>query len=217
MKLSDRTIAILKNFASINQCIGLFEGSELKTQTAQKNIFAKAKIAESFPVTVGIFDLARLLSSMSLFKEADLTFEAKHLTIKGGSSVIKYMYAPMTMLKGIPDKDKSLYVDDFKLVDEFKMTQDMFVALMKAMSVLQVQDIIFKADGSKLRAIATNKKNPTSDSYEVVIGDCEKSYEYCFEGERLKLIAGDYTVKLLGANIGHFQTTDVEYFIAVQI
>ena len=53
MKLSNDTVGILKNFASINQNLIIKEGSELTTMSAMKNIVARAKVMETFPKEEG--------------------------------------------------------------------------------------------------------------------------------------------------------------------
>ncbi len=216
MILSDRTIQILKNFSTINQSIAFFEGSELKTQNPQKNMFVKAKIAETFPSSVGIFDLSQLLSSISLIKDADLEFTKKHLSIKGKDMMVNYMYSPLNMLKSIPDKDKSLYASDFTTTCEFKLTQNDFNSIMKAMGVLQVPDIVFRASGGQLKVVVTSLKNPTSNSFELHITETDEVFEFCFQGELLKFVPGDYKVKLLNKSIGHFSCDDIEYFVGVR-
>ena len=49
MKLSDKTLTLLKNFSSINQSILFKEGNCLKTISVMKNILAEATITEEFP------------------------------------------------------------------------------------------------------------------------------------------------------------------------
>ena len=46
MKLSDKTLTLLKNFSSINQSILFKQGSSLKTISVMKNILAEATIEE---------------------------------------------------------------------------------------------------------------------------------------------------------------------------
>ena len=67
MKLSNDTVGILKNFASINQNLIIKEGSELTTMSAMKNIVARAKVMETFPKEVAIYDLNEFLAALSLF------------------------------------------------------------------------------------------------------------------------------------------------------
>ena len=46
MKLSDKTILLLKNFSSINQSILFKAGTTLRTMSVMKNILAEATIDE---------------------------------------------------------------------------------------------------------------------------------------------------------------------------
>ena len=52
MKLSDRTINLLKNFATINQSILFKQGKSLRTISVMKNILAEANVDEDFPQAV---------------------------------------------------------------------------------------------------------------------------------------------------------------------
>ena len=47
MKLSDKTISVLKNFSSINQSILFKEGNKLRTISVMKNILAEATVLKS--------------------------------------------------------------------------------------------------------------------------------------------------------------------------
>ncbi len=57
MQLSEKTIGILKNFATINQSILIKDGSNINTMSVQKNVLASAVVEESFPQEFGIYDL----------------------------------------------------------------------------------------------------------------------------------------------------------------
>ena len=56
MNLSNDTIAILKNFANINQNILVKPGEKLNTISTMKNILATASIKESFEQEFAIYD-----------------------------------------------------------------------------------------------------------------------------------------------------------------
>ena len=49
MKLSDKTLTLLKNFSSINQSILFKEVISLRTISVMKNILAEATIEEELP------------------------------------------------------------------------------------------------------------------------------------------------------------------------
>ena len=61
MKLSDKTISLLKNFSSINQSILIKEGSKLRTISVMKNILAEATVSEDFAKDFGVYDLKSIL------------------------------------------------------------------------------------------------------------------------------------------------------------
>ena len=76
MKLTAETITILKNYAAINQNIQFKEGKTLSTISPQKNILSSAEISEDIPQTFAIYDLNKLLGTMSAYdKTPELTFE----------------------------------------------------------------------------------------------------------------------------------------------
>ena len=61
MKLSEKTVNLLKNFASINQSIAFKKGNTLRTMSVMKNILAEAEIEEEFPKDFAIYDLVQFL------------------------------------------------------------------------------------------------------------------------------------------------------------
>ena len=63
MKLSDKTLTILKNFAGINTGIFFQTGKVIKTVAPTKSILATANIDEEFPTDFGIYDMTRLLGA----------------------------------------------------------------------------------------------------------------------------------------------------------
>ena len=75
MKLSDKTLTLLKNFSSINQSILFKEGSSLRTISVMKNILAEATIEEELPKDFGIYDLNQFLNGLNLHQNAELDFE----------------------------------------------------------------------------------------------------------------------------------------------
>ena len=94
MKLSDSTLAVLKNFAGINNSILVKKGNQLRTISVAKNILAEAEIPEDFPRDVAIYDLNQFLNGLSLHQDPNLDFtEDSHITIKEGKRRVKYFYA----------------------------------------------------------------------------------------------------------------------------
>ena len=77
MKLSEHTVEVLKNFATINQNLIIKEGSTLTTMSAMKNIVAKAAEAFSCSRTTVHRHLNRLLRDGKIIKSGT-TRQAKY-------------------------------------------------------------------------------------------------------------------------------------------
>ena len=74
MKLSDKTLVILKNFAGINNSILVKRGDNLRTISLAKNILAEANINEEFPRDFAIYDLNQILNGLGLHQDPELDF-----------------------------------------------------------------------------------------------------------------------------------------------
>ena len=94
MKLSEKTLSLLKNFGSINQSILFKEGNKLRTISVMKNILAEAEIAEDIPQDFGIYDLNRFLNALSLSQSPELDFSnSQYVMIRGSDTKSKYFFA----------------------------------------------------------------------------------------------------------------------------
>ena len=56
MQLNENTMAVLKNFATIQDNIVMNEGTVVKTIAEAKNVMAVANLDQSFDKTVGVHD-----------------------------------------------------------------------------------------------------------------------------------------------------------------
>jgi hypothetical protein len=121
MKLSDKTLALLKNFAGINQSILVKQGSKLRTISIAKNILAEVEITEEFPRDFAIYDLNQFLNGLSLHNDPELDFtESSYINIREGKRRVKYFYADPNVIIS-PQKKKSnfllrMFVFSWKLV-----------------------------------------------------------------------------------------------------
>ena len=106
MKLSDNALAILKNFAGINNSILVKQGNKLRTISVAKNILAEAEIKEDFPRDFAIYDLNQFLNGLSLHQDPDLDFnQDSYLSIKEGKRRVKYFFADPNVIIAPPEKN----------------------------------------------------------------------------------------------------------------
>ena len=214
MNLSTETIAMLKNFSDINQNILIKPGSKIQTISNMRNILAEAEIKEKFDSEFAIYDLPKLLRSLDLFSKPELKFNGgTNVKISQASQSIKYFFADKSVIvspsKGITMPDKHV---------TFTLKKDDFARLMKGATTLNLPDIAVKGDGKKIKMIATDKKNKSSNEYSIDLGETDKSFTGFFRTENFKQIVDDYDVAISKAKISHFvnRNKPVQYWIALE-
>lgn len=219
MKLSNETLAILKNFATINSGILFKEGNTISTVSPQKNILADAKIAETIPQEFGVYDLNNFLSVISLFKEgAEIQFEPKHAVIvgMGGRSKIRYRFTDPSMIVVAPEKRPNLPSIDVS----FSLSEDDFDWITKTASVLRVPNISIKSDGSSvyLTALDVNDDSAHTNSLELDGVEATGKYNLVFKSDNLKIIPGNYNVEICSKGIAKFTdpVREITYFITLE-
>ena len=106
MELNDKTLAVLKNYATINPNVVINEGNVLKTISEAKNVLSSAELDDTFPKTFGIYDLNEFLNVLSLVDSPNLKFEDNYVLVSdcSGRTRIKYFYSDIDMLT-VPSKD----------------------------------------------------------------------------------------------------------------
>ena len=214
MKLSEQTVAILKNFSAINQNLIIKQGSEIATVSAMKNIVASAKVEESFPIEFAIYDLNEFLSALSLFENPDLDFQENYVLITESGSKgksLKYWFSDSSVVTS-PNKEVTMPPSEVK----FPLQSNVLSEVQKAAAVIGAPDMVLEDD--ELRV--TDKKNDTANSYSTSL-DTESngaSYKFWFKVENLKLLPGCYDVEVSSKRISHFQNKKlpVGYFIALE-
>ena len=110
MKISNETIAVLQNFATINNGLQVKAGNVLQTISPGKTVVASAVVAETFE-DFCVYDLSQFLGTMSLFNEPELKFGSAWMTIKDGNSTVKYVYADPNTIVTVPERELEIDAD----------------------------------------------------------------------------------------------------------
>ena len=215
MKLSDSTLAVLKNFAGINNSILVKKGNQLRTISVAKNILAEAEIPEDFPRDVAIYDLNQFLNGLSLHQDPNLDFtEDSHITIKEGRRRVKYFYADPQVIIAPPEKEINLPTQEVC----FQLESTALDKLVKAAAVYQLPDLSVIGENGEITMVVRDKKNDTSNEYAVNVGETDKQFEFNFKMENIKIIPGAYDVVISSKLLSEFTNTqyNLKYFIALE-
>ena len=215
MKLTDSTLAVLKNFAGINNSILVKKGNQLRTISVAKNILAEAEIPEDFPRDVAIYDLNQFLNGLSLHQDPNLDFtEDSHITIKEGRRRVKYFYADPQVIIAPPDKEINLPTQEVC----FQLESTSLEKLVKAAAVYQLPDLSVIGANGEITMVVRDKKNDTSNEYAVNVGETDSNFEFNFKMENIKIIPGAYDVVISSKLLSEFTNKqyNLKYFIALE-
>ena len=215
MKLSDKTISVLKNFSSINQSILFKEGSKLRTISVMKNILAEATVSEEFMKDFGIYDLNQFLNGLSLHSSPELDFQNDgYVVIREGRSRSKYFFADPNVIVTPPEKAIQLPSEDV----QFELSTDQLDKLLKASAVYQLPDLSAIGEAGVVKLVVRDKKNDTSNDYAVVVGETDKEFSFNFKVENIKVLPGTYEVVVSQKLLSRFTSKnhDLTYYIALE-
>ena len=215
MKLSDKTLSVLKNFSTINQSILFKQGNRLRTISVMKNILAEATITEELPKDFGIYDLNQFLNGLGLHQSPELDFANEgHVVIKEGRMRSKYFFADPNVIITPPEKAITLPSEDVS----FELRTEQLDKLLKAAAVYQLPDLAVVGGEGVVKILVRDKKNDTSNDFSIVVGETDKEFSFNFKVENIKILPGTYDVivsqKLLSRFIS--KNHDLLYYIALE-
>jgi len=215
MKLSNDTREVLKNYSTINANLLVTSGNQIATMSQMKNIVSKATLPDTFESEFAIYDLNEFLSAMSLFDDPELDFGDSSVKISQGGQSLNYFYSDPTVVT-TPKSDITMPDPDAT----FTLKQSVFNQVLKASSVLGVPDMVLDVnENGQMNLRVSDRKNDTSNSFSVEVGEGgTPNQKFFFKVENLKLLSGDYEVKVSSKGISNFKNVnkDVEYFIALE-
>lgn len=210
MQLSKETIKILKNFSTINHSLYFLEGKTQKTISQSKSIYAQAEIEEELPMSFGIYDLGQFLNVLDLFnQDPDIDFQEKMCVISEGRRKVNYKYCAPKIIQKPPEKSLKLPSEE----EQFELTGDILDKVLKSTNLLDLQHICFQGDNGNLfvNGIRFNDSNKEI-VYSNQIGETDAEFDFVLSLENLKVIPGDYLVKLSKKGLCKFTSKNFDLF-----
>ena len=215
MKLSDKTLNLLKNFSGINQSILFKTGNKLRTISVMKNILAEAVVEEEFPKDFAIYELSQFLNGLGLHQHPELNFDNDgYVVIKEGKMRSKYFFADPSVIVTPPDKEISLPSEDVS----FELSTQQLDKLLKAAAVYQLPDLSVVGEAGVVKLLVRDKKNDTSNDFSIIVGETEEVFTFNFKVENIKILPGTYEVVVSQKLLSRFTSKnhDLCYHIALE-
>lgn len=214
--LTRDTVDILQNFATINNSIVIKPGNTIGTLSVNKNILASADVPEEFDRQISIYDLGSFIAGTKFFDSPKLvTDNDNYVTITEQANTrkrAKFYYADPDIIVQPPDKNIQLPSVDV----EFDLSGNDLKQLLAAAATYRVPDLCVYGDGESISLCITDKKNDTSNTYSVEVGETDKEFCYCFKVENLRVVNRNYTVSISNSNVAYFDGGNIRYWIALE-
>lgn len=215
MKLSENTISVLKNFASINSGIVLKPGKFQRTMSIDKCVLAEVTLEEEIPTTFGIYDLPQFLGNLSALDHPEIDIQDNVAKIKDGVVNMNYFSCSPNLIATPPEKNLEMKNADVT----FKLTNDMLQKLLRLASMNDLSNLTVVGKNGKLLIKAHERANDTSNSATIELGDYEGAdFEKSFKTENLKMLPNDYEVSLNLASFALFEnkSKNIRYFVSFE-
>lgn len=208
MKLNEKTLAILKNFSTINPQILLTPGNSIRTQSGSDDLLAFATVKDTIPVTTGIHDLNRFIAVVSLFTDPDIDITEDRIIIKTDRQVVNFTTAPEGMIQ------KALKEDyEFPGPESVNISATDLSKTMKAATTLGHSEILFRGADGVVTLEGINTNNPTDNTYSLEVGKTEHTFKLLLNKDRMLMLPRDYRVTFTKDMGIEFTAEDVRYFV----
>lgn len=217
MKISPTTIALLKNFATINQSIVIKPGSLLATMDIAPAIRAMVTVPEEFPVSIAIYDLQKFLGILAMMGDCDVEFKDNKAVLKSGKQRVNFMYSNASLLKEASTRRPK----NNELFNATLSDKDI-LSIIKSSAVLSANIMSIVAEnGVATLYIGTPKSDnfgSSADSFQMDLGPCDKEFDIRIPMEIFKVIPGAYKLSVDANLFIHLASVDtsLEYWIAAQ-
>lgn len=217
MKITRETLAILRNFASINGNIKVEAGSALKTISAARNVLAEAEITEAFPKEFCIYNLSEFLNCVTLFDDADLEFGDNAVTISTEETRLVYKYSSPSIIVA-PEKPINL-PDEPDVV--FDLSAEDLSKLWRGASAVNGDTINITTNGNQVDLEALDLRTTVNTfKLRLTVPNELQSGTFLLKRANMALIGGTgYNVSLWKKGISRFAGKDipVKYYVALEM
>jgi len=218
MELTDKTLRVLQNFATINPNLVFSEGNTLKTISVARNVLSSTTVEETFPQQFGIYDLNEFLNVLNLVDKPNLKFESDYVVVSDntGRSNVKYFYSDVDMLTS-PGKD--IVMPEAEV--NFVIDTDTLNRIKKAAAVLGHAEVSITSSNGAVTLSVIDSKDSTSNAFSIdVEGDYPEGVDFNFvlNVNNIKVVNEDFAVSISSKLISRWksQQSAIEYFIALE-
>ena len=211
--INNKTLAVLKNFSTINPSIYIQGGNVLRTISPTRTIMARAYIDDDFSTNFAIYDLSKFLSVISFFENPSITFESEMSAKISGDSDYRSINYHFAEPSNIVYTEKDPVFDNYDV--SFEITKKSLIDVSKAMGILGLPGFAFIGDGSTISIEALDQKKKGS-TYSEMLTNSNKKFSIYLSAESIKMLPSDYSVRISTKGLVNFKSAEIEYWVAAE-
>lgn len=238
MQFNEETMAVLKNYETINPSLVFREGNVLEVGSITKHIFSRAVLLEDVEQDFAIYNMNQFLNTINLFHEPHFEFSSNYVTMRSefNNTSTNYYFCNIDVVDNLPSRDvlQDLFTPPNENKD-FNLSETTIKEIQKAANVLTLDSILIKVEDGKLIFNVFDKKSaPDQNNFEKVFdGDDIVNVDfdsfidsYILPMDNLKMIPGvGYQAKIgsieNGGNLLYLKATwdkktKLEYWLTLE-
>ena len=125
-----------------------------------------------------------------------------------------FFFADPAVIITPPEKEVTLPSEDVT----FDLSTDQLDKLLKAAAIYQLPDLSVVGENGAVKLLVRDKKNETSNSFDIAVGDTESEFSFNFKVENIKILPGTYDVVVSQKLLSRFvsKNHDLTYYIALE-
>lgn len=215
MKLTSKTITVLKNFATINAGIQFVEGNQIRVAAKAKNMIGIANVDNEFPDDFAIYDLNQFLSVHSMFDDPDVEFHDDYMIVSEDASQVRYFYTDPDNIVAAPYDLKFETTDDglFMSSEDLKRIQ-------RASATMKLSTFSIEKTGDNTRMVVCDSDQREGNRFTIDVEyDIDMvDFHVDLDISNLNLLPLDYEINFSeDKNFLEFRNAekDVTYYVAV--
>lgn len=215
MKLSEFSLTVLKNFASINSGLVIQAGPTQRTMSPEKSVLVEATLEDVFPCQFGIYDLNQFLGNTLALSNPDMNFTNKMVMMQDDMMTVKYSSCNPELIISPPNKE--LVLNDPEVT--FDLSQSVVNKLLRLASMNNLPHLSLIVKENELFVQVHDKSNDLSNYASIRIGNHTGTDMIAtFKTENIKMIPDDYLVQVKLGKFATFtsKTKSLKYFIVVE-
>ena len=221
MNISKKTIDLFKIFSRLNLSIMILpddiedNGHRIYSKSISGSSMCTAVIDEKIDKPFITTDLTRFIKTIELFPpDSDYEFSDSYVTITSPSKnqKFKFYYSPKSLVEctqsnKLPKKQTDIAI-------EIPLTKELIKKINDASASLGVDDLKFYTENGKVYISILDKKNSTSNDFNIEIGDNEVDAEnsvFFFKKFNIQLTNDDYSCRISERGLAEFVCRSSDY------